>query len=67
MEIRFDHKRISALREQHGLTIYETARKLGTTQQNVSNWEVGIGPNISSLEKICALFGVTPNYFFEIK
>jgi DNA-binding transcriptional regulator YiaG len=41
-KIRWDSKRIQALRRHLGLTQRELADQLGTRQQTISEWETGI-------------------------
>ena len=38
----WDRQRIRALRQHLGLTQTELAQKMGTRQQTISEWEVGI-------------------------
>ena len=53
-------QRISALRKQHNLTQLELGNKLNVTAQAVSKWETGLSePDIETLKKISALFGVS--------
>ena len=56
------NERLSALRKQNGLSQETLAEKLGVSRQAVSKWENGEAmPELSKLEVICQLFGVTPN------
>lgn len=52
--------RIRTLRERHGLTQRQLAAMVGTLQNRVSDWEIGLHqPTLPSLEKLAAAFGIT--------
>jgi transcriptional regulator with XRE-family HTH domain len=52
--------KLKTLREREGLSQSDLAEKLFVTRQAVSKWERGAGmPDIPSLQKIAAFFGVT--------
>lgn len=50
------------LRKEHNLSQEELAEKLGVSRQAISKWETGTAtPELSNLNALCGLFGVTPN------
>lgn len=61
-------KRIKELRTQSKLTQAQLAIKLGTTQKQVSKWEIGyLEPNIEMIRKIAIVFEVTADYLLELE
>ncbi len=57
---------IKNLRTKHGLSQEEFAIRLGVVRQTVSRWERGTAePGLGDIKNMCALFGVTPDYFFS--
>lgn len=42
------------------------AKKAGVTQQTWSNWERGLTPNISTINKVAKRLGLKPEYFFSL-
>ena len=56
--------RIRELRIKHNLTLDDVARHLGVGRQAIYKYEQGTVTNIplENLEKMAALFGVTPGY-----
>lgn len=56
---------IKNFREFKGLTQQDLALQLGKSKNVVSNWERGDNsPNLDEVEKLCEIFGVTPNQLF---
>ena len=52
-------------RESRGWTEYQLAERSGLPQSTISSWyKKGMTPSFSSLEKICAAFGLTLSQFF---
>ena len=50
------------LRKQQGISQEALADMLGVSRQAVSKWETGAAlPELSNVEKLCAIFDVTPN------
>lgn len=50
---------LTELRRLHRLTQRDLAKRLGVTQQAVSNWEAGTRvPRLEMAKRIAALFGV---------
>ena len=56
--------KIKMLRERHGLTQSDLAKKLGLTRSGVNAWEMGISQYIVEL---AALFGVSTDYLLDIE
>lgn len=57
--------RITRLRQARGWTEYQLAERSGLPQSTISSWyKKGMTPSFSSLEKICAAFGLTLSQFF---
>ncbi|MDA3973254.1 helix-turn-helix domain-containing protein [Enterococcus thailandicus] len=55
--------KIKELRNQHGLTQSELAKKMNVSQQTIGSWEVGRAePNSDALNKLADLFDVTTDY-----
>lgn len=68
MEVKFDRKRITALRELKGLSVAEFAREIGVSRQLVHEWERGTyRPSIPMLEKIANKFKAPVTSFFTEK
>ena len=56
---------IKNFREFRGLTQHDLAERLGKSKNVISNWERGDNsPNLDEVEKLCEIFGVTPNQLF---
>ena len=52
-------------REARGWTEYQLAERSGLPQSPISSWyQKGMTPSFSSLEKICAAFGITLSQLF---
>lgn len=52
-------------RLSRGWTEYQLAERSGLPQSTISSWyKKGMTPSFSSLEKICAAFGLTLSQFF---
>lgn len=59
--------RIKALREKHGLTQAELARKLGITRSGVNAWEMGITvPSTQYIVELSLLFSVSTDYLLDM-
>ncbi len=50
-------KKIKYYLKQKGLQQYEAAEKLGTSQQNVSQWVGKSHPPLEAIEKVCKILG----------
>lgn len=62
--LQFDHEKISELRKAQDLTIEEFAKKIRTTKQTVSAWELGaVQPRLSLLVRMCNIFNVKLSFF----
>lgn len=58
--------KIDKERLERGWTEYALAENAGITQSTISTWRNrNLQPNIASLEKICAGFGITLAQFFQ--
>lgn len=58
-------KAITVYREQRGWTEYQLADRSGLPQSTISSWyRKNMIPTIPSLEKICAVFGITLSQLF---
>lgn len=58
-------QRITELRTQRGWSEYRLAECSGVAQSTISSWyQKSYLPSISSLEKICAAFGISLSQFF---
>ena len=56
--------RITKNRQERHWSEYQLAERSGIPQSTISSWyKKGMTPSFSSLEKICAAFGVTMSYF----
>lgn len=56
---------ITACREERGWTEYQLAERSGLPQSTISSWyRKNMVPTVSSLEKICAAFGITLSQLF---
>ena len=54
------------MRAAHGLDQEDVAKALGVARPTVSSWETGdTSPNVAQLEKIAALFSLSPEEFFS--
>ena len=59
--------RLQELRKELGLTQTELAKKMGFTQQSIANWEGSERqPNMDTIRRFCAFFGVTIDYFLGL-
>lgn len=59
--------RIKILREKHGLTQAELARKLGITRSGVNAWEMGITvPSTQYIVELSLLFSVSTDYLLDM-
>lgn len=57
--------KLKVLRAEHNLTQRELAEALGTTQTNISNWEIGRStPRPPMMQKIADYFGVDKDDIF---
>lgn len=58
--------RITKNRQERHWSEYQLAERSGIPQSTISSWyKKGMTPSFSSLEKICAAFGVTMFHFFN--
>ena len=56
---------ITKFRLERGWTEYQLADRSGLPQSTISSWyRKNLVPTVSSLEKICAAFGITLSQFF---
>ena len=63
--IKFDGNKLKRLREYEGLTLQETADKLGVKEVSVMRWERGERiPKVTVIENYCNVFKVKADYFF---
>lgn len=61
-------KAIKDFRVKVGLKQEELAVQLGKSKSVISNWERGDNmPDVVSVEKMCNIFGITPNDFYDWK
>lgn len=51
--------KVAASRERRGWSQTDLADKLGTSQKQVSRWECGRTPNVTTLKKIADVLGVS--------
>lgn len=59
-------KRIENERLSRGWSEYLLAENSGISQSTISTWRrLNLQPNIASIEKICAGFGITLSQFFQ--
>lgn len=59
-------ERVKELRSKYKLTQQELADKLGLKKSTIGSWENGQNnPEIESLLKLCELFSIKIQYFFE--
>lgn len=60
--------KIRYYRRHSGMNQTELGQRLGVTAQAVSKWELGKAePDKASIEKMCALFGVSANELMDIQ
>lgn len=60
--------KIQELRKKQGLNQSKLAEKIDVSRQAVSKWELGeTVPDTENVLKLCELFSVTPNEFFDIE
>ena len=58
--------RIEQERLSRGWSEYALAENSGLTQSTISTWRRrNLQPNVASIEKICAGFGITLSQFFQ--
>ena len=58
--------KLRSARRDAGLTQKELATKIGAKHNSVSNWENDQNkPGPDTIELLCAILGVSPNYFFN--
>lgn len=58
--------KLKQLRKKYHLTQKELAKKLGTTQRNISYYECGVhSPDIYMLKRIAELFNVSIESLYE--
>lgn len=59
--------RIKVLREKHGLTQAQLARKLGITRSGVNAWEMGLTvPSTQYIVELSLLFSVSTDYLLDM-
>lgn len=59
--------RIKVLREKHGLTQAELAKKLGITRSGVNAWEMGLTvPSTQYIVELSLLFSVSTDYLLDM-
>ena len=62
------NKRIRELRKLNNLTQTQLAKKLQTTQDTISLWELGKSyPDIESIILLCQLFDISADYLLGLK
>ena len=60
-------ERIKILREMHGMTQTELAKRLGITRSGVNAWEMGVSaPSTQYIVELAFLFGVSTDYLLGI-
>ena len=60
--------RIKALREAHGWTQVELARKMNMTRNGINSWEQGLSmPSPPSLVDLARLFSVSTDYLLGVE
>ncbi len=63
MELSFKNNKISELRKERNLSQHQLAKKINTSQANLSRWEQGLNePSIIECWKIADYFDVTIDY-----
>ena len=61
-------ERIRTLREQHGYTQTELAKRLGITRSSVNAWEMGISvPSTQYIVELATIFKVSTDYLLGVK
>ena len=56
---------LAAARVNAGLKQGEAAEKIGVMPQTLRNWEKGkTAPNISQVNKMCSIYGISSDYIF---
>lgn len=59
-------QRIRQLRKSRGWSQSDLAHQMKTIQKQVSNWEIDVyEPHLSTIIKLCKVFGITLNEFME--
>lgn len=60
-------EKIKNKRQNVNLKQSELAKQLGVSTSAVGNWENDLNkPNVDLIAKMCFIFNVSPNYFFEL-
>lgn len=60
-------ERIRTLREHHGYTQAELAKRLGITRSSVNAWELGISaPSTQYIVELAAIFKVSTDYLLGV-
>lgn len=60
-------ERIRTLRELHGYTQTELAKRLGITRSSVNAWEIGISvPSTQLIVELAAIFKVSTDYLLGV-
>lgn len=54
-------KNIKMYAKRRGLSVAEVERRAGIAQNSVYNWKNGRQPNLTSLQKVADVLGVTVN------
>ncbi|MDE5602196.1 MAG: helix-turn-helix transcriptional regulator [Clostridia bacterium] len=61
-------KILKELRNESGLTQAQFAQAIGTSQKNISRWEIGeTEPSVYYLKKIAEFFKISTDYILEIE
>ena len=56
---------LAAARVNKGIKQSEAAKIIGIMPQTLRNWEKGkTSPNLMQLQKVCELYGITPDHIF---
>ena len=64
---QWDRQRVRALRQHLGLTQSQLAERLGTRQQTISEWEVGIYAPRRSTSKYLNLIAERAGFAYKVK
>lgn len=60
--------KLKEARKQKKIKQSDLAKAIGTTNTTISNWENNISkPDIDTIELICGVLQISPNYFFSNK
>lgn len=58
--------RIDELRNKKGLSKYELAKSIGVSNNTVYDWyRIGAVPSLENIQRICAVFNITIEQFFN--